>query len=330
MCNMKFRLIESNGTDPWRNLAAEACMLDAAGDTFTFFLWQNAHTVVIGKNQNPWRETRLAALEADGGKLARRQTGGGAVYHDLGNLNFTFAGPNEIYDVHRQLSVIVNAVKSFGISAEFTGRNDIEAQGRKFSGNAFCSRREMSLHHGTLLIRSDMTVLSKYLQPSKAKLKAKGVESVGSRVVNLTEFNNALTVEAMKEALFHQFCREYGCQAAVETVESAVDGDKWEEYTNLYSSWEWRIGQTPQFETSLEDRFVWGSAELAFSAKNGIIVEGRVYSDALDSGFIDEMNSHLIGCRTEENALLSALSAGADTPLKRQIAADVAGLLKNL
>ena len=130
---------------------------------------------MIGRNQNCWKECRVSELEADGGHLVRRLSGGGAVYHDLGNLNFTFCMRKEDADVDRQLQVIIEAVASFGLTAEKTGRNDVAINGQKFSGNAFFDSKGCYYHHGTLLLNVDTTSMSRFLNPSKAKLQSKGV-----------------------------------------------------------------------------------------------------------------------------------------------------------
>lgn len=137
---MEFKpeIIYSQSFNPWYNLALEEYLLNGVSDNeVILYLWQNDNTVVVGRNQNAWKECRCKLLEEEGGKLARRLSGGGAVYHDLGNLNFTFLMKDSLYDLKHQLNVILNAVKMAGIEAEFSGRNDLVVQGKKFSGNAF-------------------------------------------------------------------------------------------------------------------------------------------------------------------------------------------------
>lgn len=132
------KVVHSNSYDPWFNLALEEYLLNSiSGDEVVFYLWQNQNTVVIGNNQNSWKECRIDELNSNAGKLARRLSGGGAVFHDLGNLTFTFLASNDNFNINKQLHVILNALKDFGIDAEFSGRNDIEVLGKKFSGNAF-------------------------------------------------------------------------------------------------------------------------------------------------------------------------------------------------
>ena len=150
----------------------------------------------------------------ENGRIARRTSGGGAVFHDLGNLNFSFLVGRPLYDLYKQLSVIIDMANSFGISAEFTGRNDITVDGKKFSGNAFAHSKHASLHHGTLLINVDKLNLGKYLNPSKDKLKSKGVKSVKSRICNLNEYGG-ITIDSAKEALHKSFEKIYESKAQI-------------------------------------------------------------------------------------------------------------------
>ena len=186
MCRLK--VIKTDCTNPYINLAAEEYLtMNAEDGVMTMFLWQNAHTVVIGKNQNPWRECNVEAIKHDGIYLARRISGGGAVYHDMGNLNFTFIAKDGLFDVERQTDVILLACRLLGINAVKTGRNDLTVTGRKFSGHAYFSSHGFNYHHGTIMMDVKGDDLSKYLNVSAAKLKSKGVESVRSRVTNLRE-----------------------------------------------------------------------------------------------------------------------------------------------
>ncbi|MCF0150049.1 MAG: lipoate--protein ligase, partial [Firmicutes bacterium] len=205
------QVYKSISTDPYRNLAIEEYLLDSVKkNCCILYLWQNKNTVVIGKNQNGWKECRTELLKEEGGLLARRLSGGGAVFHDLGNLNFTFLVNTEDYDVDRQLTVIQNACHLLGIDARRSGRNDLLCMERKFSGNAFYKTKEKCYHHGTLLLHADTEKMSRYLNPSAAKLKAKGVDSVRSRVLNLCEVKPDLTVDAMMSALIQSFAAVYG------------------------------------------------------------------------------------------------------------------------
>ena len=300
-------IIYTRSTDPHYNLALEELLFETEQD-FCLYLWQNKNTVVIGRNQNAWKECRIDELEAEGGRLARRSSGGGAVFHDLGNLNFTFIAPNEGYDVTRQLGVIIRAVQSLGIEASFTGRNDIvTSTGAKFSGNAFRKGKTASMHHGTLLVDVDMNKLSRYLVPSPAKLAAKGIDSVRSRVANLTEFRPSLTIGELKEAVASAFIKEYG---QCETLkEEELDGSKLAEKTALYSSWEWNKGSSPSFDLSLSNRFGWGELTLELSLQNGRITSLHPWSDAMDEQMIQALPGVLTGHRLDMEELAAAVSS---------------------
>ena len=216
----KINYIESTTYDPYANLAMEEYLMLHCGETeCILYLWQNEHTIVIGRNQNPWKECHLTQLEESGGHLVRRLSGGGAVYHDLGNVNFTFLVQKENYDVGRQLDVIIGAMRRLGIQAERSGRNDILADGKKFSGNAFYKQNKFCYHHGTIMLNVDVTKLSRYLNVSADKLKSKGVSSVKSRVTNLVEFVPDLTVARLKKALKESFEEVYGLKAGILTKE---------------------------------------------------------------------------------------------------------------
>lgn len=206
----KIRYIIGKQTSPCSNLALEEYLLrHVEKEECILYLWQNQKTVVIGKNQNCWKECKVEELQKDGGTLVRRSSGGGAVFHDLGNLNFTFLVRKNNYDLNKQLDVILKSVQKFGIDAKRSGRNDITVDDRKFSGNAFYTSGDCCYHHGTILLDVDMKNLSKYLTVSTEKLQSKGVSSVKSRVVNLKELNSEITKELMCEKLIQAFGEVY-------------------------------------------------------------------------------------------------------------------------
>lgn len=290
-------------TDPYYNLALEEYFTDTVKEgQCILYLWQNRHTVVIGRNQNAWRECRTGRLGEDGGTLARRLSGGGAVYHDLGNLNFTFSMPSPEYDLKKQQRVIVEACRLLGVEAEISGRNDILAGGRKFSGNSFYSHGGRSFHNGTLLIEADMAKMSLYLAPSRLKLEAKGVNSVRSRVVNLCELAPGITVGAMVEAMTAAFSSVYG-QRVQTLADGSFDRDGIEERRARFASYEWVYGRNTDFPLCLEERFAWGELTLRLDVRQGVCTEAAVYTDAMDTGFARPLEVALCGSRLDTQTL---------------------------
>lgn len=306
---------ESKETNPYRNIATEKYLLEhVEPGCCILYLWQNAHTVVIGRNQNAWSECRTTLLEQEGGHLARRLSGGGAVYHDLGNLNFTFLMPDEDYDVDRQLSVIQTACGALGIPVEKSGRNDLLANGQKFSGNAFYHSQGRAYHHGTLLVSANMEKLGRYLTPPKAKLAAKGVRSVRSRVTNLIDLCPGLTIEILKTHLRSAFSEVYGCP----WVPMVLDGTAEKiiaEDANQLASWEWLYGPKLPFSFSCEGRFDWGHILLQLQVEAGAIVHADVYSDSMDWLLPGQVSDALTGCRfamADMETALAQISVGKD------------------
>ena len=287
--------ISSKNTSPYHNLGLEEYLLyDVQQDECILYLWQNRHTVVIGVNQNPWKECHVKELERDGGFLARRMSGGGAVFHDLGNLNFTFLAHEDHYDVGRQLDVIVNAVKKFGIQAEKSGRNDITVDGKKFSGNAFYHSNGRCFHHGTILVDVNMSDLSRYLHVSQAKLQSKGVDSVRSRVVNLKQLTPAITIASLQHALIESFGEVYGGTVQPFPVERLNQQDI-QRIEAKYASWEWRLGRKLPFTAEYNNRFTWGDLTLQFCVEGGVIKDAIAYSDGMETAFIQAIGEALKG-----------------------------------
>ncbi len=306
--SIKTKLFISKSTNPWFNLAYEEQLVnEVAEDEVYLYLWQNQHTVVIGKHQNPWREVLVSELEADEGKLARRLSGGGAVYHDLGNLNFTFVMNKRHEDLHRQLKVIVDGVKALGIDAEFSGRNDILAEGRKFSGNAFYHGKNNYYHHGTILVDVDMSKLGKYLNVSMKKLNAKGVESVKSRVINLKELNPEITIGSVMVAVGEAFESEYGKAIELYTISEDNAPDQALERYHHYASWDWRFGKTPTFDVTFEEKFTWGELVFDVKLKGAVIENCSVYSDAMNTDLVENLKGAFDGVKFDREALIEAL-----------------------
>ena len=342
---MNLYYIESTQYNPFRNLAVEAAIAaDIGPGDLWLYLWQNEKTIVIGRGQNALRECRGELLEKEGGSLARRTTGGGAVYHDTGNLCFTFAASPEVYDLQRQMKVVMAACASFGIRTKMSGRNDIiTEEGLKFSGNAFSIKKNCKIQHGTLMLNVDREALQRYLTPSKLKLKAKGIASVRSRVCNLKDLCPQITVEAMKDALLKAFREEYETENHVReeyetenhvtedhvqedyvtedhvqkedmrsvrmVTVSELDPEVIRRYETQFSSWEWRYGSTLPCELIREHLFPWGEVEIHLQLEHMRVKDCAVYSDCLDTEYPKRMREVLLGVRYAPEALGSAFSA---------------------
>ncbi|MCI6060346.1 MAG: lipoate--protein ligase [Dorea sp.] len=304
----KITYIETANTYPYRNLAMEEyLLLHCDKEECILYLWQNRNTVVIGRNQNAWKECLVSKLEEEDGYPVRRLSGGGAVYHDLGNLNFTFLVRKENYNVDRQLNVILEAVKKLGIHAEKSGRNDILIDGHKFSGNAFYEQGDCCYHHGTLMVNVNLGELSRYLTVSKDKLKSKGVDSVRARVANLTEYAPDLTVDELKKKLLEAFEEVYGLKANI-LKDTDLDADEVEERTQKFASWNWIFGRKLEFQYELSNRFPWGQVTLQMQVRNGRIKDVNVYSDSMKPAFIEEVSRYLKSVRYDKKAICAELS----------------------
>lgn len=267
--------------DGWRNLATDEYILNTLEPgQLCLLLYVNDSAVILGKNQNPWVECDLGKLRADGVQLVRRCTGGGAVFHDKGNLNFSFIAHVDRYNEKRQTALILRALKRFGIDAQPTGRNDLTVGGRKFSGAAFCTRGENRQHHGTLLVSANLTRLADYLTVAPQKLEAKGVKSVRGRVCNLNEICPEITLEALSETIRDEFRREYGEFESYIPDDNAQNGI--EELYQRNRSWAWQLGKAPAFDYTYEERLGFGMARLCVNVRDGLIREVKLYTDALD------------------------------------------------
>lgn len=311
---MKLRILKSAVTNPWFNLATEDWIFQALDpQSHTLFLWRNSETVVIGRSQNPWVECKTDKMAEDDVFLARRQSGGGAVFHDLGNTNFTFLSPKADYDQDANFTIIINALKKLGVDATLSGRNDMQVGDKKISGSAFKHSVDRSFHHGTLLVNADMQKLGDYLNPHPLKLQAKGIKSVRSRVANLVEFNDAINHETLSQAMIEAFCEYYGQEVEAIPVEELDEATLAQEphlnkYYQQMADWEWRFGKTPEFSHHLETRFDWGLIDLHLDVKQAVITEVVIFSDALNVELIEALKESLTGVKYNKDDIKAELN----------------------
>ena len=296
----KLQVIISTQYDPFLNRAVEAYLVDHQEENIvTMYLWKNQQTVVIGYNQNPYSECNVKMLLDEGGHVMRRGTGGGAVYHDLGNINFSFVANRKNYDVRKQLYVIQDALLNSGLETEISGRNDLTYQGRKFSGNAF-SKGNNNLHHGTILIKTDGEKMMRYLTVNQAKLQKHGVKSVSSRVINLSEAVPELTSENIKEPLIHSFGKIYGGTPVMLDFEALSQNEEVQATAKRISSFDFIFARWEHFKTTKRAQFDWGAVEISLhiNEAESIINDIQIASDCLDTEIIAQAERMLKGCST--------------------------------
>lgn len=314
----KIRLLESTTFDPAFNLATEDFIFrDMDPEVPVLFLWRNEKTVVIGRFQNPWSECHTQKMEEDGITLVRRQSGGGAVYHDLGNTNFTFMSSRDSYDKEANSNIIIRALENFGFKASRSGRNDIVIDTpdgeRKISGSAFKETKDRCFHHGTLLIKADLSKLSNYLNPHQKKLVSKGIQSVRARVCNLGEMNALVNHEVLRDKIIEEFKKYHGY--SIEDVveieklnrEDLEKNPKMLEYYNKYNDWNWRFGETPEFNQQMTERFDWGMMEVHLDVHKAKITDCRIFSDSLHPEMIEEIMASLVNLSYTKEAINEAL-----------------------
>ncbi|EGG13497.1 hypothetical protein DFA_11258 [Cavenderia fasciculata] len=288
----------STTDNPLFNLATEDWLFNHFDlSQQVLFLWRNKPTVVIGRYQNPFKECHLQAMEKDGVVLARRYSGGGAVYQDHGNSIFTFLSATDDYDKKRNTGIIIDSLKPFIIQAEASGRNDVLVDGKKVSGSAFKQSGKRSFHHGTMLINIDANSLAKYLNPNKEKLKSKGITSVISRVCNLNTLSPTINHQTWSQSIINSFEKQYNLKADIEELNTKdleiIPSLK--ETFNKLSAWDWRFGNSPPFEHQFEKRFDWGIMDVNINCSKGIIEKIKIYSDALNPIMIEVLQESLIG-----------------------------------
>lgn len=298
---MKLKLVVSSSPNPYLNVAVENYLMSLpADDTVTLYLWKNRRTVVIGQNQNPFAECNVELLCNEDGHVMRRTTGGGAVYHDDGNINFSFITTHDHYNLQRQFSVIINAVASFGLQAEISGRNDLLCEGRKFSGNAFSKTATHRLHHGTILIKSNVSDLNRYLKVSETKLHKHGVASVQSRVVNLSELA-PITSENIVPKLVAAFEMVYDGKCEEISFDNLCNTDAVQQLVESYSSDQWIYGKWRHFVANRKGAFDWGEVAVSvdIDEEAAIIRSIEIATDGLEPDTIELAKQLLTGANTK-------------------------------
>ena len=273
----------SEGTDPYVNLATEEYLLGS--DAPVLYFWQNEPTVVIGRNQNAYTECAMDYVRANGIHVARRTTGGGAVYHDLGNLNFSIVLPKPLHDIARSTGVIVKALRGLGVPVSASGRNDILLDGRKISGNAYYSNDVVGLHHGTILHKVDGDAVGGALAVSANKRSRHGVDSVRSRVTDISSHVPGVTVAAIEDAVREAFCAEYG----IDTLRPpAINGDALGPLVARHACDEWVFGRINEFDEFREANFPWGTIRVSVRFLGDVPQDCEIASDSLEPDLIDE------------------------------------------
>lgn len=283
-------LIQATDLEPYSNLAVEGLLLESlAPYSNALYLWQNENTVVVGVNQNAYAEVAPGFK----GYVTRRLSGGGAVYHDAGNLNFTFVSEKGCYSVDKNKQILLNALRSLGFDAQFSGRNDLLIDGKKISGQAYCLRPEACYHHGTILINSNVERIQAALRPSEGKLKSKGVASVASRVGNLVDWNPSITVDEVREAVAKSFTDFYkGCRVDYKSVD--YTNPRLRELASKMASDEWVWGRNPSMTNTVTRRFEWGEVTINYETKGDRAVSVEVFSDALDTELPSKLRQTLL------------------------------------
>lgn len=287
------------------NIASEEYLLEHTQDCYIYF-WRNKSAVIVGKNQNTLNEVDLDYTKAHDVEVVRRMSGGGAVYHDMGNICYTVIAPfDSNVDTYREFSKpLIEYLNTLGIPATFSGRNDIELMGYKVSGNAERVYRGRVMHHGTLLYDTDLTVLERALIPSPLKLMSKGIKSVRARVKNIKELcNRPESSDEFFKLLCDHFSSILECKDftndEIETIRRLA--------REKYSTYEWNVGESPKAEFVKKVKFDYGIVELSFNVKDGVIDSPKLQGDFFDLLNISEIEQALVGVKPTRADLSIAL-----------------------
>ena len=296
---------ETGSTDPAYNLAFEEYVLTHRTVGDILILWQNDNAVIIGRNQNTAEEINQSFVDAHGIHVVRRNTGGGAVYHDLGNLNYSFI-TDEGASRNAFTQPVVRALCALDMDAEASGRNDILVSGKKVSGTAQQISKGRILHHGTLLFDSDSNMISGALTPDPGKYQSKGVKSVRSRVGNIRAFlQQDMTITAFWAHL-KRTLGDAGMVDAQLTAEELAQVEKLK--AEKYDTWQWNYGRSPAYDTQVKRRFTGGTLDVRLTVKQGMIAQIKFYGDFLAVSPVHILEEALLGCKYRREAIQQTLS----------------------
>lgn len=320
------RIIIAKDHNPAYNLGLEEYLIDQKDNIL--YLWQNDNTIVIGRNQNPYKECNIGKIEEDNVHLVRRRSGGGAVFHDMGNLNFTIINKKTENNIEENFEMVNRALASLGINSVFNGRNDLTVDDKKISGNAFFDDGEIFCHHGTMLIDVDMTKLSNYLTASKLKLKSKGIDSVKSRVVNLKDIKSEIEVSDIIDVLIEEFKKTYNVSDIEYFSISDMEKDpEIMEKVNRYLSWDWVYGESPESNMEFEEKFNWGIIDTNLMIINGKITNIKIFTDSIINDNFDELANELKGEKLKRSLICDKINEIMDND---EIKRDLCGLVNRI
>ncbi|RRD95465.1 lipoate--protein ligase [Clostridiales bacterium COT073_COT-073] len=302
---MKYNLVKNTGHNPYHNIALEKYLFDiCAGDEIILYLWVNQPCVIAGCNQNVLLEWDNTFLKENEIYPVRRLTGGGCVYHDLGNLNYSFISGLEHKDIEKWLKIILDAVSSFGLSVGFSGRNDLVMDDRKFGGTAWLEEDNKILFHGTLMLNVDLEQMVKCLTPDLLKFEGKAIASVRSRVVNLSDKADELNTDRLIQAIERSFSQVYGEL----TDKSVQDNSDIEQMVRKLSSPEWIYQKNSDCDISVSYKVKNQLVQLDLKIENNRITDLNVFTDSLEVMVADKIKQHLCGLVYSETDIPTKLS----------------------
>ena len=304
---MKF--IENNSIEPHYNLAFEEYVFKNLDEDFVL-LWRNGPSIIVGKNQNTVEEIKTDYVKENNINVVRRVTGGGSVYHDLGNLNFSFItkAQSNLIDFKTYNIPIIKALEKLGVNCELSGRNDIVIDGKKFSGIAQSIIKGRVLNHGTLLFDSKLDTLSKALNVKRDKIESKGIKSVSSRVTNIKPYvKDDIDVLEFKQVLLNNIFDYFNQPVEIysltdedrENIQKMVD--------ERYGTWEWNYGNSPEFNYKGYKRFEGGGVEVRLHVVKGIIENCKVYGDFFGKSDVKNLEDRLQGVKYDVDEVDKAL-----------------------